>query len=95
MKGQRILVVSADILVEMCKTPPESEPTFRLLRVVKNALPDDAKIVAIRSANLGMDNSIAVVLESASWSGSAEDEDALPSPEVTAITHTCPIGALL
>jgi len=72
--GKAILLVTAQLLVEMSKA--SSEP--RYATVTANAVPDDARVVELRPSE---DGTIAVVLESAAFP--EEGEPALPAPQLT------------
>ena len=59
--GKRLLQVSAEFVVEMCKASDERYRT----RVVENPLPDDARLARVMgSASMRM---VTLVIESETW----------------------------
>lgn len=69
MKRQRLLMVSADLLVDILKGLQDGKP--RAFEVVSEPLPDDTKIVSVRSS-LYWPNTVEIVLESASFTPAEE-----------------------
>jgi hypothetical protein len=75
--GRRVLRISAELVADWCKA--FTGPTYHF-RVVKDALPADARVVSV-TGSPGRPNTVEVVLESAAWPAAGDGAEVRPACE--------------